>query len=47
VLVLRVFAKDRKLDSLLFKKAGIIGAEDLKPKALVLAFLLKGFFPFR
>jgi hypothetical protein len=47
VIVLRVIAKDRKLDSFLFKKAGIIGAEDLKPKAFVFAFLFKGLLPFR
>jgi len=47
VIVLRVLAKDRKLDSLLFKQAGIIRAEDLKQKALVPAFFIKGFFPFR
>jgi len=45
--MLRVLAKDRKLHSLLFKKAGIIGAEDLKPKSLILAFFLKGLFSFR
>jgi len=45
--MLRVLAKDRKLDPFFFKETGIIGAEDLKPKPLVLAFFLKGLFSFR
>jgi hypothetical protein len=45
--MLRVLTKDRKLDPLLLKKTSVIGAEDLKPKALVLTLLFEGLFPFR
>jgi len=45
--MLRVLAKDRKLDPFFFEQAGIIGAEEFKPDTLILALLGEGLLFFR